>query len=115
MKKLIIILTLFILTIFINAQDSIYIQFKYDFMNLEVPVIKEIEYNEFIWKPAVIVLATFVINQAIIMHDEKNHNFQNTSKKTGIVFLIGGTACTLTYSFEMKKRRNFKKVWNGNK
>lgn len=98
------------MTLNLSAIDSL-IQFKYDFMNLEVPAIKEIEIDYFQWKPTAIILATFVINQAIIMHDEKNQNFQNTSKKTGIVFFIGGTACALTYTFEIKKQKNLKKVW----
>jgi hypothetical protein len=114
MKKLKTILLLFVLSIFINAQDSTYTQFKYDFMNVEIPPIDDmkINFDNPTLKPALILLTTFTINHFIIRHDEKHNNFQYTSRKTGAIFLVGATACTLTYAFEIKKYNKKRKYHN---
>lgn len=106
MKKLLIILILFILTIFVNAQDSTsYIKFKYDLMDIEMKPINNmrINFDNPTLKPVLILLTTFAINHIIIKYDEKHNNFEYTSRKTGTIYLIGVTACTLTFAFEMKK------------
>jgi len=116
MKKLLIILILFVLSIFVlsifvNAQDSIYTQFKYDFMNVEIAPIDDmkINFNNPALKPVLILLTTFTINHFIIRHDERQHNFEYTTQKTRAVYLIGMTACTLTFTFEMKKQKKLHK------
>jgi len=74
-------------------------------MNIEVVPVNymRINFDNPTLKPTLILLATFAINEIIIRHDKKQGNFQYTSRKTGTIFLIGGTACTLTFAFEMKK------------
>jgi len=105
MKTVITILTLFILSIFVNAQDSTYTQFRYDFMNTEIIPIDDmkINFDNPALKPALILLATFTINHFIIKYDERQHNFEYTTQKTRAVYLIGMTACTLTFAFEVRK------------
>lgn len=107
MKKLLIILTLFVLSIFVNAQDSTYTQFRHDFMNVEITPIDDmkINFDNPALKPALILLTTFTINHFIIRHDERQHNFKYTTQKTRAVYLIGMTTCTLTFAFEMKKKK----------
>lgn len=105
-----------------KAQDwdsTTYAQFRQDFMNIEVnsyltiyPSLDEmkINFNNPTVKPALILMTTFMINHFIINHDEKREDFSNTTKKTGTIFLIGGTLTTLTFALEIKKQKRIRKI-----
>ena len=96
MKKLITIILGLFLLLAVNAQDN-YTQFRYDFMNIEIPSYK-IKVNKFQWKPVIIFVATFVAIQIVIIYDSKN-GFRNTFWKTPPIFLAGMAGCLLTYKF----------------
>lgn len=85
MKKLFIIPLLFILVLFVNAQDSLtFAQFKCDFMNIEIEQIRIESYDASMYETALGLATAFVITQ-IIVPDNLNKRMLR-----GSVFVISG-------------------------
>ena len=109
MKHLLIIL-LFLSSI-CKAQDwdsTTYAQFRYDFMNVNIVQVERIKFvDNTTFKPALILLGTFAINQTIITIN-KNDKYFNTSMVTGSVFIVGGLYSVIVFSKELKKQKRIK-------
>ena len=87
------------------AQDR-YTRFKYDFMNVEIEKQRFTDNPAF--KPALILLGTFAINQAIISINERNETYKNIGIITGSVFVAGAVLSIIVFSREFKKQ-NYEK------
>ena len=74
-------------------------------MNIEIPAIEKYRFTDNpAFKPALILLSTFAINQAIISINERNGTYKNTGIITSSIFIVGATASIIVFSNEYKKR-----------
>lgn len=64
-----------------------------------------------LYKTAAVIIGTFIINEAIIRHDEHKNNFKYTARKTGIVYATGVTISIIVFSIELKNHKKQKKSW----
>ncbi len=55
-----------------------------------------------LYKTASVLVGTFLINEAIIRHDENSGSYENTTLKTGTIFLVGITTSVVVFHFELK-------------
>lgn len=60
------------------------------------------------YRTAAVIVGTFIINEAVIRHDEHNNNLKHTTKKTNIIYSTGMTISIITFSLELKKHKKHK-------
>lgn len=70
-------------------------------MLLYKPVVPE--KSLMLYKTAAVIAGTFLINEAIIRHDENCGSYENTTLKTGTIFLVGITMSVVVFHFELSK------------
>jgi len=110
MKKLLFLFIGLFLTFNINAQRDIQdtLLFPNSAKDIkELLLYTPITYNKqpTFYKTAAVIIGTFIINEAIIRHDEHNNNFKHTTKKTSIIYATGMTTGIIVFSIELKKHK----------
>lgn len=109
MMKTLLAILLFLSFAFTSKAEELpatYQQFKHAVCNM--PIVEQYDHSpvptlRIVWKPAIILFATFCVNHIILLHDERNGDWSNTSIKLGTIFIMGGTISFIIFLHEVKQ------------